>query len=527
MALLAGCSGGGGGDESTRTEISTNAIGFNAVVTDTATPTTQVFTATFGSDIAHLAVVHSGAAVADVTSTMNGRTATVTVSATAPGTIGPGSFVGAVALTGYTCADATCSKLAAGETSTVSVNYQVSPIVQLVTPYAETAGVADEVVIRGLGLTSFNVTGVRFGDVAATAIAIPSGSTTEIRATHPALPAGSYPVRLVASNHQGDIPTTATLVVVDPVTYAATTLPYPVEATLVRGLVYDAERRSVLVVNNTGSGTVIRYPYNGTAWGTPISRIADYRDVALSTKGTTLYGITPTTFVPLDPVTLVAGTAVAAPNLAANAFLKNIVVGNDDVALITTGIDASASTSVYFYFSLSNTVVQGGSGFNNATPAMAANGSGAYLIQGDPSLTADVQAAKYSTASNSIGSAVTSLRQNTIAPAISRTATRLVLNGTRVYDAAEAFLGTLPATTAAVALKADGSRAYTYDPTAGGILVFDVSVDRDEAAYAALGAVVPVAGDPGANPKMILSPDGRTLFLAGGTQLVVQPTPAL
>jgi len=158
---------------------------------------------------------------------------------------------------------------------------------------------------------------------------------------------------------------------------------------------------------------------------------------------------------------------------------------------------------------------------------MAANGSGAYLIQGDPSLTADVQAAKYSTASNSIGSAVTSLRQNTIAPAISRTATRLVLNGTRVYDAAEAFLGTLPATTAAVALKSDGSRAYTYDPTAGGILVFDVSVDRDEAAYAALGAVVPVAGDPGPNVKMILSPDGRTLFLAGGTQLVVQPTPAL
>jgi hypothetical protein len=240
-----------------------------------------------------------------------------------------------------------------------------------------------------------------------------------------------------------------------------------------------------------------------------------------------LYAITSTSFVAVDPVTLALGTAVAAPSLVANSFLKNIVVGNDDVGVITTGINASTATSVYFYISASNTVVQTGTALNNATPAMAANGSGAYLIQGDPTLTADVQAAKYTTANNSISAAVTSLRQNTIAPVISRTATRLVLNGTRVYDASEAFLGTLPTTTAAVALKPDGSRAYTYDPAAGGIFVFDISVDRDEAAYAALGAVVPVAGDPGSNPKMILSPDGRTLFLAGSAQIVVQPTPAL
>ena len=76
MALLAGCGGGSGGDESTRTEISTNAISFNATATDAAAPTSQVFTVTFGENIAHLAVVHSGPAVNNVTSTMNGRTAT-------------------------------------------------------------------------------------------------------------------------------------------------------------------------------------------------------------------------------------------------------------------------------------------------------------------------------------------------------------------------------------------------------------------------------------------------------------------
>jgi hypothetical protein len=135
MALLAGCGGGSGGDESTRTEISTNAISFTAAGPDVATPPSQVITATFGSEIAHLAVVHSGTAVNTVTSTLNGRTATITVEPVSPATVGPGAFIGAVAVTGYTCADSTCSKLAAGTTSTVSVSYQISPVVQLVTPY--------------------------------------------------------------------------------------------------------------------------------------------------------------------------------------------------------------------------------------------------------------------------------------------------------------------------------------------------------------------------------------------------------
>jgi hypothetical protein len=524
MALLAGCGSGSGGDASTRTEISTNAMTFNAVVTDTAAPTAQVFTATFGSDIAHLGVVHSGGAVSGVTSIVNGRTATITVTPVAPADVGPGPFVGAVAVTGYTCADATCSKLAAGTTSTVSINYQISPIVQLVTPYVATAGVADEVVIRGIGFTSFTPQGVRFGDVAATAYGIPAGSTTEIRATHPALPAGTYTVRLVTTNHQGDIPSTATLVVVDPTAYAATTLAYPTAPGGVVRLSYDAERRAVLAVTDVGS--IVRYAYNGTTWGAATEVAAGLRDVTLSATGTSLYGITSAAFVPVDPVTLALGTAVAAPSLTANSFLKNIVVGNDDVALITTGISASTPTAAYLFFPLTNSFLTGNL-LNNATPAMAANGTGAYLIQGDPSLTADVAAAKYTTSNNSISTAITSLRQNAIPPAISRTGNRLVLNGTRVYDGSEALLGTLSATTAAVVLKPDGSRAYVYDPAAGGILVYDVSVDRDEAAYVALGAVVPLAGDPGSNPQMTISPDGGTLFLAGSARIVVQPTPAL
>jgi len=525
MALLAGCGGGSGGDESTGTKISTNAITFKANAPDAATPAAQVFTATFGSDIAHLAVVHSGNAVNNVTSTLNGRTATITVQPATPSVVGPGAFVGAVAVTGYTCADPTCSKLAAGTTSTVSVSYQISPVVQLVTPYVETAGVADEVVLRGLGFNSFNVQTVRFGDVAATSIT--AVSPTEIRATHPALPAGSYPVRLVATNFDGDITTNATMVVVDPPAYAATTLSYPTAITDVRRLIYDAERRALLVVTDAGGGSIVRYPYTGSAWGAPTEVTVSLNDVALSAKGTMLYGISPTALVPVDPVTLVSGTAVTAPSLATGAFLKNIVVGNDDVGLITTGINSSTSTAAYLYFSSANAVIQQSSTYNNATPAMAANGTGAYLIQGDPTLANDVPGAKYATATNSFTNAATILRQNTVAPVIARTTNRFILNGTRVYDASESLLGHLPNATTALVLKPDGTRAYVYDTSAGGIYVYDISVDRDEAYYSPLGAAVPLAGDPGSNPKMIISPDGRTLFLAGRSRVVVQPTPAL
>ena len=525
MALLAGCGGGSGGDESTRTEISTNAMSFSAAAPDAPTPASQTFTATFGTDIAHLSVIHSGAAVANVTSTMNGRTASITVEPVAPDSVGPGTYVGAVAVTGYTCADPTCSRLSAGTTSTVSIGYQVSPVVQLVTPYVATAGVSDEVVIRGIGLASFEVTGVRFGDTAAT-VSTPV-SPTEIRATHPALAAGIYTVRIVASNHQGEIPSTASLIVVDPTAYAAATLPYLTAPSAVRRLIYDAERRALLVVTDAGSGSIARYAYTGTAWDAPTEVDAGLRDVALSAKGTSLYGINSTAFLPVDPVTLAAGTAVTAPSLTTDAFLKNIVVGNDDVGLVTTGINASTATSVYLYSSLGNSLIQTGSALNNATPAMSANGAGAYLIQGDPTLTSDVPVQRYVTAGNALSNSTISLRQNTVPPAVSRTVNRLVLNGLRVYDGSEALLGTLPDTTAAVVLKPDGTRAYTYDPTAGGIVAYDISVDRDEAAYEALGAAVPLAGDPGSGVRMTISPDGGTLFLAGSTQIVVQPTPAL
>src|SRR5688572_1155474 len=111
---------------------------------------------------------------------------------------------------------------------------------------------------------------------------------------------------------------------------------------------------------------------------------------------------------------------------------------------------------------------------------MTANGVFAYLIQGSASLASDVSQQRYVTGSSTPVPSVIQTRQNNVTPVISRNGNRLVLRGRSVFDGNEALFGTLPETTAAIALKPDGSRAYTYDPTAGGILVFDISVDRDE-----------------------------------------------
>ena len=84
---------------------------------------------------------------------------------------------------------------------------------------------------------------------------------------------------------------------------------YPVAPTEARRLVYDAERRALVAVTDAAGGSIIRYAYDGAAWGAPVNVAADVRDAALSAKGTQLYGITSTAVTPIDPITLALGTA--------------------------------------------------------------------------------------------------------------------------------------------------------------------------------------------------------------------------
>jgi hypothetical protein len=315
----------------------------------------------------------------------------------------------------------------------------------------------------------------------------------------------------------------------EPVVYAAGVLAYPTAAPAIRSLLYDAERSSLVVATNSNGGTILRYSYAGGAWGAPESvPLNELQDLAFSIDGAQLLALSKTALTPIDAATLAPGTAVAAPTtLPTGSFLKNLAVVNDNVAIITSSIAGSTSTPLYRFTVATPALNELGAPLDDATPGVSGDASTIALIQGDPSVTSDPAIFTYTAANNTLAATGIGLKQTAIAPVLDRAASRIVLNGVKVYGANFELLGTLPSTTLAVALSPDGKRAYTYDSNAAALLTFDTSKTAAGKAFTQLGSAVSLVGAPGAGMKMAISPDGGTLFIAGSTQLVIQPTPVL
>ena len=132
------------------------------------------------------------------------------------------------------------------------------------------------------------------------------------------------------------------------------------------------------------------------------------------------------------------------------------------------------------------------------------------------------------------GSAARAVRTASSEPASTTSTTRIVLSGTdannaaviNVYDGSYNLLGTLPNTTRAVALYQDATPhvfAYTYDSASSQALRYDLTASQSGGAYSSIASAP--AANPGASVRMAISPDGGTLFIAGSSQIVVQPAP--
>jgi hypothetical protein len=528
VLALAACGGGDNGHDSS---VSTRSLAFSAASPDAPTPAAQAFTASFGPDTVYVAVLHGGQAIGDVSHSLSGTTAQITVTPAAPASVGAGVFSGAVTVTGYGCANPSCSALVPGNTESVSVTFSIPSVVRYVAPYVAVASEPNTVIVRGRGFQAFAVQGVSFDSTSDStqATTFTVVSDTEIHAEHPALTAGSYQVRVSAPTSPGPVTSTARLVAVAAPGYAATTLAYPAAVSQVHRLVYDAERQALVVTatDAVSGGVILRYRFTGGAWQSPESAsVADLADVALTADGTQLLALSQSALTQLDPETLTAGTATPAPVLDAGVFLKNFAVANDGNAIVTTGAGASATTPLFAYdprgaaFSQPATTPR----LDRSTPAAAGDGSTVALVQGDPALTSALPVYRYLASTATFSAAPLSLNQNAVAPALDRRATRLVLNGTNVYDATYTLLGTLPATTLAVVVRPDGSRAYTYDSASAQLLAFDLTTSQSGGPFPQAGPAVP-AGDPGSGVKMAISPDGGTLFLAGSNGIVVRLSP--
>ena len=527
MFLLSAC--GGGSDSGSAavsiTSVSTHALNFSAASPDDVTPAAQTFTATVSSGTVFFAVIPNGSAIANASFTLSGTTATVTVFPAAPSALGAGTFTGTLTVSGQSCADAKCTSLISGERQDVNVTVQIPPTVRFVAPYVGQTNTPGTALIRGQGFQAFAVAGVTFGVTAASAFSVLSD--TEIQASYPALAAGSYAVQVQASASPAAILSSAALVVVDPVSYAAGTLSYPTAAPQIKRLAYDSERQALWVAVDSAGGEVLRYAYAGGTWGTPLTApVASLVDIALSTNGTQLLALSQTDMTVIDPASLAAGGVIAGPSLVAGTFLKNLTVTNTDTAIVTTGFSGSTASLLYLYGIRSTAFTQPATAISldNATPGGSADGSLVAIAQGDPSLTTAPSTYQYLSATNAF-SATVAINQNSIAPALDRNAIRIVLNGIDVYDASYTLLGTLPSTTLAVVVKPDATRAYTFDSAAAAVLSFDLTTTASGAALPQVGAATALAGDPGSGVQMAISPDGGTLFLAGANQIVVQPAP--
>jgi hypothetical protein len=218
-------------------------------------------------------------------------------------------------------------------------------------------------------------------------------------------------------------------------------------------------------------------------------------------------------------------------------FYKNLAVTNNNIAMVTSGYPGNVNTAMYQYSVANTSFTQpagtttypiGTPSLNNTTTGVSADGSLVVMPQGYPGNSYASSIYTFSPVTMSYAVPTASINQNLQTPALDRAATRIVINGTNVYDSGFNLLGTLPATTLAAVVSPDATRAYTFDSTASQVLSFDLTTAPTSGAgglYTQVGTGTTLAGNPGSDVRMTISPDGGTLFLAGSTQIVVQPSP--
>jgi hypothetical protein len=542
LFILTGCGGGGGGGGPSNggsLSLSTNALAFTAI-SPSAFLFPQEITATFNGNISgtlFIKIVVSGPAVSSVSNvTITGsNTGTAFVTPASARALGVGTFTSTITVTA--CAnDPTCATgQLAGSPQIINVSYQVRSSVQgdAVTPYVAIANTSGNVVIRGHGLLS--TTNVAFGGINAQTFSVISD--TEIRATHPMLAVDSYPVQLFGSS--GAIPFTATLVVVSSPSYAGTTLAYPSSPQEIGGFLYDAERQALLVAARyatTSGNQILRYPFTSSSWQTPTSTVVPHlRDIALSLDGTRLLALADTALTQVDVATLAHGTTTDGSALFfGTGSFKNLAVANDGLAVVTAkdfGVYLYSTNNPAFYAAST-----GGFSLFNGNPSVSADGSFMAINQGQLSPAPGVN--KYVASSGLLLGAGINL--NTVspnlpeinpAPALDRSGLRIALTnstgdlpgGTHVLDAAFTTVADFPGTMQAVVFRPNPVGAATLVYTLDGcrLRAFNLAPFSEitTAPYP-----IPISC-PGNHPKMAISPDGGTVFIAGDSQIIIQPTP--
>jgi len=419
----------------------------------------------------------------------------------------------------------------------VSLNLQI-PKVTSVNPYVAISSTSLEVILRGTGFSNPGGTAVSFDGTPGTSPTLVSD--TELRVTHPSLPAASY--RVSVPNQLGNaniVRSTANLVVVDAPVYAAATIAYPAIPSgfqrVPRKIIYDAERKALVIhlayANTSGiptSSEIQRYAFNGSTWSTTPTQVplsAPFNGAAATLDGKRLLVTSGNAIQEYDMATLAAGasTSVALGSVL-SPFLDKLAVANDGNALVTSGIFGSGFTPTFKFSVADRTFTQGTSLF---IPDAGGSADGSLLVLTENGLSPPPAVYVYNASTGTLSP--TSLFENLSFPILDRTGNRIMLSGFTIYNRSLQKLGDLAiggSFTESHTLSPNGLRAYAADTLFVPKLLrtFDLAATPVAGQFLEIGSGTPLPSDPGRG-VMTVSPDGGTVFIAGSDAIIVVPTP--
>jgi hypothetical protein len=529
--ILAGCgsSSTGSTQASAAVSFSTNTVSFKAAAPFAQAPAAQTITGTVTgvtSGTLYVTVqVNNPNNLFTVTSpTIMGSSGQISVIPAIPSSFSAGTFSGSITIN-VCLNDATChTGQLPGSPQTIPVSYVIASGVDgnAVTPRVVPANAAGTVILRGAGFTG--ATSVDFGSAAASSLTVVSDS--EIDASYPALAAGSYPVTI----NSGNISFSASMLAVSPPAFTATAIPYPTGDALIypdtAGIEYDAGRTALFVLlpgGNSTNPTLLRYAFDGSAWGTPTQfSVAGLLQVHLSPDGTHLLALVmadnaDTSMVELDPVTLAQTkvTTVANPSVpVSGANACGFAIANDGNAIVDFAFGDNA-----FAFGTSSRVFTPMSNGGACDPVASGNGavvalSGMnYLASSETFIQPGAQ-----TDSEASGDFV---------------GDKFVYSGS-VEDGAGEFLGYTTGLFGQI-INSPATRVYGIrpDPTSGEptLVTFDLTAapSGNPPLFPELGTPIALpnncspTGCTGGFNALATTPDGSVIFVASPDGVIVQP----
>jgi hypothetical protein len=329
-------------------------------------------------------------------------------------------------------------------------------------------------------------------------------------------------------------------------------------------MLFDAERNALwLIVDHPPAGLgatqLLRYTFANGAWSAAdIVRTAPASGMALSANGQTLYlssraeslANTIDDLLLMDPVTFQVRKTLHPPVSNTN-FVTFAYANNGDVFTVETSRDVSNRYVVYrLDFRTETLTIEPGATFGLMQPdfrnrRVAGSADGSRVLFGNGINGVGGSDGRLHEFNPSTGTATQlSLTFDINGAQFDRNGDRVLLDGSNasqpLYDRNWQLLGTLPAkrfggnppaatTTYQAVLAPSGTEAYTY--TWGGTVHrFDLTANAAGAEFAPDATPLTLDSSPEAvigesSVVMTMSPDSRTVFIAGGAGIVVVPVP--